>query len=160
MTFDNSKTIISVRIKLFAATVLFLVYVGLVYAAKLIKFPFLGMSDTVWTVILVALWLIIAFYPMILNYQFVFFSDEGEKLVFRYFTSGIVSGKKNSVEINKRDFAGYQTESRFLGLVKNIILLQKIGLGVAKYPPVWISALSKEQRSKLFTSLNTFAPKA
>ncbi len=159
MTFDNSKTIIGVRIKLFFATVLFLAYIALTYVAKLIKFPLLGLSDIVWTVILVAIWLIIAFLPMILNYQFVFFSDEGEKLVFRYFIAGIVSGKKNSVEINKRTFAGYKTESRFFGLIKSVILFQQMGQGVAKYPPVYISALTREQRSKLFMLLNKYAPK-
>jgi hypothetical protein len=160
MTFDNSKTIIGVRIKLFAATVLFLAYVALAYAAKLIKFPLLGMSDTAWTLILVAVYLFIAFLPMMLNYQFVFYSDDGEKLIIRYFTSGIIGGRKNSVEISKRAFAGYKTESKFFGLVKSIILLQQVGQSVAKYPPVFISALSKEQRSKLFMSLNTYAPKA
>jgi hypothetical protein len=159
MTFDNSKTIISVRIKLFAATVLFLAYIALAYAAKLIKFPLLGMSDTAWTLILVALYLIVAFMPMFLNYQFVFFSDEGEKLVFRYFTAGIVGGKKNSVEISKRTFAGYKMESKYFGLVKSVILFQQMGQGIAKYPPVYINALNKEQRSKLFMSLNTYAPK-
>lgn len=160
MTFDNSKTIIGVRIKLFAATVVFLAYVALAYAAKLIKFPFLGLSDTAWTLILVAVYLVIAFLPMVLNYQFVFFSDEGDRLVFRYFTAGIVGGRKNSVEISKRAFAGYQTDSRLFGLVRSITLFQQMGQGVAKYPPVYISALNKEQRSKLFSSLNTYAPKA
>jgi hypothetical protein len=160
MTFDNSKTIIGVRIKLFIATVLFLVYIALTYAVKLIKFPLLGMSDTAWTLILIALYLFVAFLPMILNYQFVFFSDEGDRLVFRYFTAGIVGGKKNSVEINKKTFAGYKTETQLFGLAKSIILFQKMGQGVAKYPPVYISALNKEQRSKLFMSLNTYAPKA
>ena len=160
MTFDNSKTIISVRIKLFAATVLFLAYVALTYAAKLIKFPLFGLSDTAWTLILVAIYLVVAFMPMVLSYQFVFFSDEGEKLVFRYFNAGIVGGRKNSVEISKRTFAGYKTESRLFGLVRSIILLQQMGNGVAKYPPIFISALSKDQRAKLYSSLNAYAPKA
>jgi len=158
MTFDNSKTIIGVRIKLFAATVLFLAYVALTYAVKLIQFPLLGMSDTAWTIILVAIYLIIAFLPMMLNYQFVFFSDEGENLVFRYFTAGIVGGKKNSVEIKKRAFKGYKTESKYFGLVRSIILFQQMGEGIAKYPPVYISALNSDQRSKLFAALNKYVP--
>ena len=55
MTFDNSKTIISLRIKLFAVTVIFIAYLILAYAAEIIKFPLLGMSDTVWTIILTSL---------------------------------------------------------------------------------------------------------
>ena len=55
---------------------MFLVYIGLAYVAKMIKFPLLGMNDTIWTLILVTVYLIIAFMPMVLNYQYVFFSDD------------------------------------------------------------------------------------
>jgi hypothetical protein len=159
MTFDNSKTIISLRIKIFTATVLLLVYLALAYAGKLIKFPLLGLNDIIWTLILVAIWLIFAFFPMFLNYQYVFFSDDGEELVFRYFSAGIVGGKKNSVRINKKTFAGYKTDSEYFGLSKCIILFQKIGNGIAKYPPVFISALTKEQKGNLFSKLNMYSPK-
>ena len=63
---------------------------------------------------------------MVLNYQFISFSDEEDLIVFRYFTAGIVGGKKNSVEINKATFSGYKIESRFFGLIQSIILFQKI----------------------------------
>ena len=94
MIFNNSKTIISLRIKLFGATVVFLTYIVLTYVAKMIKFPLLGMSDTTWTVILVGIYLIIAFMPMYLSYQYISYSDDTEKIVLRYFSAGIVGGKK------------------------------------------------------------------
>jgi len=159
MTFDNSRTIISLRIKLFVATIILLGYLGIVYAANLIKFPLLGLSDTVWTLILVAVYLVIAFIPMLRNLQFVFYSDEAENIVFRYFFAGIVGGKKNSVSIAKKSFAGYKTESKYFGLSNSIILFQKMGQGIAKYPPVYISALSRDQKNKLFESLNKYTPK-
>ena len=158
MTFDNSRTIISLRIKLFGATVVLLAYLALTYVARLIKYPLLGMSDTSWTVILVGVWLLLAFMPLFLNYQFIFFSDYGEKIVFRYFTAGLVGGRKNSVEINKMSFSGYKIETRFFGLIQSIILFQKFQEGVAKYPPVYISALSREEKAKVIKSLNIYAP--
>jgi hypothetical protein len=154
MTFDNSKTIISIRIKLFGATVIFLAYIVLTYIAEMIKYPLLGMSDTVWTIILVGLYLSFAFMPMLLNYQYIYFSDDGESIVFRYFTAGIVGGRKNSIEIDKRSFSGYKKEARLFGMIQSITLYQKFQEGVAKYPPVYISALSKAERSKIFMSLN------
>ncbi len=160
MTFDNSKTIISLRIKLFGATIVFLAYVVLTYVAKMIKFPLLGMSDTLWTVILVLIYLIIAFIPMYLNYQYIYYSDENDFIIFRYFTSGIVGGKKNSVEIDKKSFAGYKVESRFFGLIHSITLSQYFKEGVAKYPPIYISALSREERGKVINSLNLYTPQA
>jgi hypothetical protein len=154
MTFDNSKTIISLRIKLFGATVVLLAYLAMAYVIELIKFPFLGMGDTPWTVILIAVWVILAFMPMVLNYQYISYSDDGDFIIFRYFTSGIVGGKKNSVEINKISFAGYKTETRFFGMVQSIILYQNFQEGIARYPPVYISALSREEKKKIFKSLN------
>jgi len=157
MTFDNSKTIISLRIKLFAATVVLLAYLALAYVIKLIKFPLLGMSDTVWTIIFIVIWVILAFMPMVLNYQFISFSDEGEFIVFRYFNAGIVGGKKNSVEINKATFAGYKVDTRYFGQVESISLFQKFQEGVAKYPPIFISALTREEKGKVLKSLNIYA---
>lgn len=158
MTLDNSKTIISLRIKLFGATIVFIAYFILAYAAKIIKFPLLGMGETFWIILLTAIYAFLAFLPMILNYQFVFFSDDTDKIIFRYFTSGIVGGKKNAVEIDKRSFGGYSTETRFFGLVHSITLSHKFREGVAKYPPVYISALSKEERAKVFKTLNLYTP--
>jgi len=159
MTFDNTRTIISLRIRLFGATVLFLVYIALTYVAKLIKYPVLGLSETSWTLILVALYAFVVFLPMFLNYQFIYFSDDGENIVFRYFTTGIVGGKKNSVEINKRTFSGYKTESKLFGLIRSITLFQRVNKGIAKYPPVFISALNREQRKKILNSLDLYGSK-
>jgi hypothetical protein len=158
MTFDNSKTIISLRIKLFAATVALMAYLAVAYIIKLVRFPFLGMSDTIWTIIFVGIWVILAFMPLVLNYQFISYSDDGDYIVFRYFTSGIVGGKKNSVEINKTTFSGYKIETSLFGFVQSIVLFQKFPQGVAKYPPVYISALKPDERQKLIKSLNIYAP--
>jgi hypothetical protein len=160
MTFDNSKTIIGVRIKLFFATVLLLAWLAVVYVAKLITFPLLGLDDSIWTLILVIIWIIIAFLPAILNYQFVSYSDEGNAIVFKYFSAGIVGGKKNTVEINKSTFTGYKVESKFFGLSRSIILFQKLVQGVAKFPPIYISALTKDQQAKLIHSLSQYGQRS
>lgn len=156
MTFDNSKTIISLRIRFFVVTVLFLTFLVLTYFAKVIKYPVLGLGDTAWTLIFVAIFVIITFYPMVLNYQYISYSDEGEDIILRYFSSGMISGRKNSVEINKRAFTGYQINSKYFGLIKSLVLFQKIKDRTAKYPPVYITSLKKEEKAKLIQSLNSF----
>lgn len=156
MTFDNSKTITSLRIRLFFVTIIVLAYLVLAYVAEIIRFPLLGFSETFWTLILVGIWILIALLPMVLNYQFIFFSDEGEKIILRYFNSGIFGGKKNSVEIYKQSFGGYKTESGFLGLVTSLVLFQKFNEGVAKYPQIYISALSGKEKSKLYRALDSY----
>ncbi len=158
MTFDNSKTIISLRIKLFGATILLLAYLALAFVIKMIKFPLLGMNDTVWTIFFVGIWLVLALMPVFLSYQYISFSDEEDLIVFRYFTAGIVGGKKNSVEINKVSFAGYKIDSRFFGMAQSITLFQKLQQGIAKYPPIYISALTNEEKTKLIRILNQYSP--
>jgi len=159
MTFNNSKTIISLRIRLFAATVIFLVYIVLTYAAKIIKYPLLGMSDTAWTLILTGCYFLIALLPMFLSYQYIYFSDDGNDIIIRYFFSGIVGGRKNSVEISKKTFSGYKIESKLFGLKQSIILYQRLKDGIAKYPPIYISVLKHEEKEKLLMSLNKYAPR-
>ena len=158
MTFDNSLTIKIQRLTLFGASILILGYFALTYFERLIKYPLLGMSETSWTIMLIIVYLIIVFLPWIRKYQFVYFSDEGDCIIFRYFESGIFGGKKNSVEINKKTFSGFKTESCFLGLIQSITLYQQYKEGVAKYPAIYISALSRREREKVIKSLKQFAP--
>jgi hypothetical protein len=158
MTFDNSKTIISLRLRIFVVTVLFLTYLVLTYVAKLIKYPLMGISDSVWTLILTGIYFLIAFYPTFLNYQYIYFSDDGDSIIIRYFTSGIFGGKKNSVEINKKTYEGYELKSRFFGTLQSVILYQKFKEGVAKYPPVYISILTRKEKAKVLNSLYLNTP--
>jgi hypothetical protein len=159
MTFDNSKTIIGQRIKIFAVTVLLLAYIILTYIAELIKFPFLGMSDSFWTMILVCLYFLYAVYPMVLNYQYVYYSDEGDTIVFRYFMAGIFGGRKNSIQISKESFAGYKTERKYFGMMESVFLFQQLREGIANYPPIHISNLTKKEKAKVLNSLYLHTPK-
>lgn len=158
MTFDNSKSIIGFRIKLFIATVIFLGYLLLAYAARVIKFPLLGMDETVWTIIITACYILIVFIPMILNYQYVYYSDDGNNLVFRYFFAGIAGGKKNSIEIDKQTFSGFTLEKKLFGLNQSLTLYQRLKEGKAKYPPIYISAMTREEKEKVIRSLKSFTP--
>jgi hypothetical protein len=159
MKFDNSKTVISIRIRLFAVTVLLIAYLILVYFAHILKFPVFGLSETVVTSILIGLYIFFAAYPMVLDYQFIIYSDDDDKLIFRYFTSGIAGGKKNSVEIKKSDFAGYRIDKKLFGLKKSITLFRQLPQGVAKYPPIHISILSRKERRRILNSLYSHTPK-
>ncbi|MGQ9620022.1 MAG: hypothetical protein ACUVTX_03435 [Bacteroidales bacterium] len=158
MVVENSKSIINLRIKLFAVTVLFIVYIILAYFAKVIKFPLLGLSDTFWTLILIFLYFCYLIYPMVLNYQYIYYSDEEDKIIFRYFIAGIVGGRKNSIEIYKSLYAGYRRDKKFFGLIQSVTLFQYVKGGIAKYPRVYISLLNSEERSKVLYSLYKHAP--
>ncbi len=158
MIIENSKAIIELRIKLFVVTVLVIVYLILTYSAKLIKFPLLGLSDSWWTFFIVFFYLCYLIYPTVLNYYYIYFSDEDDKIIIRYFIAGIISGRKNSIEIPKIQFSGFRHEKKLFGLVQSVTLFQNVRGGIAKYPPVYISLLTRKERSRLLQSLYHHAP--
>ena len=97
-----------------------------------------------------------SFYPLLFKYQYLYFSDVGPKLVFRYYTVGIIRGKNRSVEIPKKDFAGYTREKSYLGTIGYLILKQRIDRRVAKYPPVYITSLTKSEINKITDVLDRY----
>jgi hypothetical protein len=155
---NNSKSVINLKIIRRTAIILFLAFVLLAYIARVIKFPLLGINQTIWTVFILVLFIFIVFFPSLLEYQYIYFSDEGETIIFRYYTAGLFEGKKNSIEINKKTFSGFTLEKKFFGLVRSVTLYQKLNQGIATYPPVYISSLKRGERARVLKSLNSFAP--
>ncbi len=158
MILNNSKSVISLKIIRRASIIFFLAYLVIVYAARIIRFPLLGIDKTTLTIVVSAIFLIIMIIPEILNYQYIYFSDEGESIIFRYYSAGLITGKKNSVEINKRTFSGFTIDKKFFGLVERITLYQRLREGIAKYPPIFLSALKRADKARIIRSLNSSAP--
>ena len=159
MTINNSKSVINLKIVRRTSIIIYLLFLVFTFAAMLIKFPLLGMSKTAWTILVTACFLIIVFVPILLNHQYIYFSDEGDMIIFRYYSAGFTEGKKNSVEIGKKTFSGFTLDKRFFGLIQCITLYQRMKEGVAKYPPIYISALKRQDKDSILESLNSYAPR-
>ena len=159
MTLNNSKSVINLKITRRISIILLLAFLLLTYVARIIKYPMLGMSQLFWTILILVCFGIIVFLPIILNFQYVYYSDEGDSIIFRYYTTGFIAGKKNSIEINKRTFSGFTFDKKIFGLSQSVTLYQQIRKNVAKYPPVHISGLKRGERDKIIKSLSAFAPR-
>ena len=159
MTFDNGRTIIRLRLRLFVVSLLMIVYVYLVYFGKQLRFPLFGIQEIHATLSLTLLYLLLAFLPLILRYRYIYFSDDGRHIIFRYYAVGFMSGKKSSIEIPKNEFAGYDISKSFAGLIKALYLYRLMGNKKARYSPVYISSLSKKELEKIRKALNTYAKK-
>ncbi|MBN1388284.1 MAG: hypothetical protein JW965_07550 [Bacteroidales bacterium] len=156
MTFDNGRTIIKLRIRLFIATVIMTAYIFVVYFGKLLRFPIFGIQEYHATLVLVGAYIILTFLPVILKYKYIYFSDDGQKIIFRYYSAGFLSGQKNSVEIPKSEFLGYKLLKKFPGLIKSIQLYRLMGNKKASYPPVYISSLTKSEINKIRAALDKY----
>ena len=153
MTFDNAKTIISLRLRVFIASIVIIIYVYFAYLGKELKFPVLGLSDGVWTLILLSIYAILAFYPMLFNYKYIYFSDDGPKIIFRFYSVGMLKGKRSSVEIPKNEFAGFIILS-YSGGLKKIVLKRKLDRRIVDYPPIHLGSLKNKELNNIVESLN------
>jgi predicted membrane protein len=82
------------------------------------------------------------------------FKDSDEKLTFRFYNAHPFLMKPRAIEINKKLFVKFEVKKSFGGLRKHIILHQRTPKGIAKYPPISVSALGPQQWLKLQKALN------
>jgi hypothetical protein len=92
-------------------------------------------------------------YESFRNYNYLYFSDESDKLILRFFAPNFFTSRKNSIEIPKKEFSGYTLQSLFMGYRENIILKRRTSTGDASYPPVSITALNINEKNKLLLTL-------
>ena len=159
MIIDIQKTIIVKTKGKFIALVLLVVVICVLlfvpFRLNLIK----GLDNNLLAIFFALAYIIYAFYESFRNYHYIYYNDDSDKIVLRYFAPTWFTSKKNSIEIPKKDFAGYKLNSFFLRYRENIVMFRNSGKGVAKYPPVSITALSNEERLRLLMSLNNLKKK-
>jgi len=88
-----------------------------------------------------------------MHYTYFYFSDNSKNLVFRFYSLRFFSGKPRSIEISKTSFLKYDIETSFFNKKDSLVLYQKTDKGVAKYPPISLTLLSKKQKTELKRTL-------
>jgi hypothetical protein len=112
-----------------------------------------GVSNDLLAVFIAAAYIIYILYETLRNYNYVYFNDESDKIVLRFFAPNMFTSKKNSIEIPKKEFSGYTIESFFMGYRERIIFTRRTSKGIANYPPVSITALNHDERHDLLIAL-------
>ena len=159
MTIDIKRTVIKKKLRSFFTTILVLLIIVVVLFTNIYKEEMLKVDKVLITVIIGVLYLLTILFNVIREFNYIYYSDDGEKIVFRYFSLSVFTQKKNSIEIPKRLFAGYKLEKSFAGLREKIVLLQKLENRIARYPAVSITALDSQQKKSIINSLNKFSVK-
>ncbi len=149
MTIDNSSKAISIKkwdllYIIILISVLIVALVGLSY-----NWSFLGFNKYHLVCILVATYLGITIYRYFLNYQYLFFSDEAQKMDIRYYSLRGFKSKRHAIEIPKSSFVKAEIKSSFFKLKAEIFFYQRMTKGIAKYPGISLSAYNENQRKQL-----------
>jgi hypothetical protein len=112
-----------------------------------------NVDNSLLAVFIAAAYIIYMVYESFRNYNYLYFNDESDKLVLRFFTPNFFTSKKNSIEIPKREFAGYTLQSFFMGYREKIILMRRTSKGIASYPSVSLTALNNNEKNNLLLTL-------
>lgn len=112
-----------------------------------------NVDNSLLALFIAAAYFIYVVYESFRNYNYLYFNDESDKLVLRFFAPNFFTSKKNSIEIPKREFSGYTIQSFFMGYREKITLMRRTSSGVASYPPVSITALNNNEKNSLLLTL-------
>jgi hypothetical protein len=155
MVIDNSKVVIRDRMMMYIMAISLTVIIPLICLSDFFNNPVLGLSREIYVIIVCAVYVLFNLYRFFLNMNFFYFNDQSEKIVIKYYSLRPFMQKRRSIEILKGSLVKYQIIRSFVGRKKGLLLYQKIKNNTAKYPPISLSALNKEEYKNLVMALNS-----
>jgi Ca2+/Na+ antiporter len=149
MIFDNRKIVARLTVRRYLSLFVFLIIMALLLLLNVVKRDLWGMDRSFYVFITCTVYVFYVVYAYFRSYNFFSFNDEEEKLVFRFISLRPFDNEKKAIEIAKKDFGGYEFRKTFLGFKQELILKVKTKKGVANYPPISITAISKKHKIML-----------
>ena len=159
MIIENSKTAIRIRLRIFFATVIVVALISIIYTTRILINPIWGLNKSQWSFIIIGVFVLIIILNNYRDFHYIYFSDNGNNIVFKFYSMKIFSGKKSTIEIHKKDFVKFQINSSLFKMRDYITIYQKLKKGIAKYPPISITGLSKKDKTNLKNQLSLYTSK-
>ncbi len=156
MVIDIKRTVIRTHLRHLVTLVCFTLILLLIMFIGNGQNTFLGINKYQWAMIIGGLYFLSIIFESFVEMNYIYFSDTDEFIILRYFSMSIFNKSKNSIEIPKNTFAGYQLITSLKGMKKKIILQQRIKDKTAKYPAVSVSSLNKKQLKQILTALDKY----
>jgi len=155
MIYDNRKNTLKVWLVKFTATVVLTPMILFASFSTYFKNPVFGVDRTWYILGLALLYLLVIVYYRLKRPYFVFFADNGNKILMRYYPVRAINRKKNSIEIPKNELVKFEIQKKF-PFREELFLYQKFRKGVGKYPPVNLSAVNKKDKSAIISALQKY----
>jgi hypothetical protein len=156
MKFDNEKAVFKLHFfKIFLAILIgsvIIVFFTTSFDDRIEELT--GITKRAIILVMIAGYLFFYLYHLIIKTSFLFFSDEGSKIIIRFYPLRPLNPAKSSIEIPKNQFYKYAINKT--SLREEVILYMISGTKISKYPPFSLKGLSKQQREKLLHALNQY----
>lgn len=159
MIIDNKKQVYQFRTRELFFAILTITLAGLLGTTRLVFPEFLGIARVYWVIAVCLIFVFYFGYHLILNINYIYFTDQGNRIILRYFSNRPFNQAKNSIEIDKKTFVKFETQDYLFGLKTELTLYQNLNQTIAKYPIVSLSGLTKEQKRKLIITLQKYTKK-
>lgn len=155
MEIENTKKTLFINQMQYITVIAFIVIVVVLLTTDLMRRDFLGLSKYSWAIIISLIYLGQNIFEYLKNYNYIYYNDENNKILFRYVPLRPFNNKRYSIEIEKEKFHGYKIKRPTI-FKQEIVLYVKTPQGIAKYPPISISALNEEECNRLKKALNQY----
>ena len=156
MKIDNQKNTYRIWIRRLTMTIGFTLAIIILIFIPWFDQPDLWLSEFHAMIFLAALFVVISIFNTLKIPYFVSYNDHGDVIVMRYYPLSLFNSKKNSIEIPKQQFVKYELKPFFFGRYQKIILFQHFRNKVVGYPPISLSALDEEDKSRILASLQKY----
>ncbi len=145
MKIENKKRVQKLR-KLFYMVSVFIAVVTL--TLFLLDFTIYGIA----AIGIFAIWFL---YFQVSDYNYIYYNDANNKILLRYYKAiRFGKGEYNSIEFPVYMLQNAYFENSMAGKMSDITFIVKTKRGMAEYPSVSITGLSKEERRQLQEALN------
>ncbi len=159
MIIDTRKKVIAIQLRRMITLIVFAILLTTILIVGKMPNTFLGLNKNNWALVVVVILIASIVLENTLQLNYIYFNDEKEKIIFRFFSLGYFNRSKQSIEIPKKEFLKCETHEYLKGYKKTITFHQVRNQKEAKYPPVSVSILSKTEFSNLVNRLGSYKEK-
>ena len=156
MIINNQRTIIKTKIRKLMFALIACGIIVSFYTTSIKNTGIFGLTNTQAAIILAILYFLYYFYNVFIDPYYIYFSDEGEKIILRFYSARSANSKKMAFEIPKSEFHHFKIENAFFNKKDKLYIFQKTGKKIFKYPSICLSALSLTEKKSLISSLKKY----
>ena len=156
MIIDIQRTVIKTQLRRFLTLIGFIILATLVILSGNFIEKFLGLSNIQWVLIVGGIYLLTIILEAFLELNYIYFSDEDNLIILRYFSMSVFNQRKNSIEIPKSVYSRYELKKSLFGVKTKIILYQRLKDKDVKYRGVSITGLNKNEIKVLTKTLDRY----
>ena len=159
MKIDNQRNIYRIWIRKLITTILFVMSIIAIVFLNILNEPDSTLTKYHLVIAIAIVYIIVSLIGVFRNPYYFHFHDTTDMLVIRFYPVSLFNYKKNSIEIPIQNFVKFDIEKFFFGMDEKLIVYQNYRKKVAKYAPISLSAVNKDDRDRLKIVLTRYAKK-